>query len=221
MNFNILLNPKKTITYSLAGILCILCLLGCSKTKGETESISQVLSRKLYLKSQQELAQGEYEKAYSDYQRAVATDPDTANASHLSSILYAWAISESEGADVSHLNAQKRVWLEPEQLALRRRLLSLALDTEKGIIRSFGLGLASGNILNAAQKRFLARKAALADAQAWTARIAAWSETGVECPFDVPQTTVNVEILKEYWVGDVIYVVKVRASVDIPQEPAP
>jgi hypothetical protein len=207
-------SQKKIIAVFLICVLSILCILGCSRKKEETESVSQVLAQKLYLRSQQQLAKGEYEEAYNDYQRAVEADPGASDMSHLSSILYAWVISESEGDDVPHLDAQKRVWLEPDQLGLRRRLLSLALDAEKGTIQAFGIGLAPGNISNDAQKRFLSRKAALADAQAWTARIALWNKSGVESSFDVPQTTVIVEVIKEYWVGDTIAVVKVKAPVD-------
>lgn len=222
-----LVNPLRVTFYALRSTLyalpvfllftcvfSIFCLPGCSKSKQDSESVSQVLSQKLYLRSQQELAQGEYEKAYNDYQRAVEADPDVADVSHLSSIIYGWVISESDGEDVPHITAQKRVWLEPEQLALRRGLLSLALDMEKDTIHAFGLGLAPADASSAAQREFLARKAALADAQAWTARVAIWGKTGVECPFNVPQTTVNVEILKEYWVGDTVYVVKVKAPID-------
>ena len=198
----------------LACILSLSCLLGCSGSKKETTSVSQVLSQKLYLRSQQELAQGEYEKAYNDYQKAVEADPDVADVGHLSSILYAWVISESETEDVPRLNAQKRVWLEPGQLALRRDLVALTVDRDKGIIYAFGLGLAPDNISNDTQKRFLARKAALADAQAWIARLATWGEGGVECPFDVSQTTVNVEVRKEYWISEIIYVVGVSAPIN-------
>ena len=158
--------------------------------------------------------EGNYEKAYNDYQKAVAADHDFANVSHLSSILYAWVISESEAEDIPCLDAQKQVWLEPQQLALRRKLLSVAIDRDKGIIYAFGLGLASDDVSRAAQRKLLARKGALSDAQAWIARLATWGEAGVERPFDVSQTVVGVEMLKEFWVGEMICVVKVRAPID-------
>ncbi len=160
------------------------------------------------------MANGEYGQAYRSYQKAVAADPRIADVNHLSSILYAWAISQGEAEDRPLLDAQRRVWLEPQQLALRRSLLSVAVDREKGVIYAFGLGTAPENTPNPAQRRLLARKAALADSLAWIARLAKWAEAGVECPFEVTQTVAGVEELKEYWFGETIYVVEVRAPID-------
>lgn len=177
-------------------------------------SRSAYQSQRLYNKSRGELARGNYKQAYRDYQRAVEIAPSLANVSYLSSILYAWVISQSETEDVPLLNAQMQVWLEPMQLAPRRKLLSAAIDREGGTVHTFGLGLAPKNTPNPAQKRLLASQAALADSKAWAARLTTWAETGVERPFDVTMTVTGVKTLKEFWVEETICVVKIRAPIN-------
>jgi len=197
--------------------LLISCLLGCSKSEVQPQAqrVAQTEPQKLYLKSQQELARAEYKQAYSDYQKAVSMDQGVANTSHLSSILYSWAISKSEPEDVPLLKGQKQVWLAPRQFALREGLLALGVDRDKRIIHAFGLGIAPGNIKNPAQRSMMARKTAEADAAAWVARLATWSEAGVSCPFDISsQTLMGMETHKELWVDDTIYVIRVQAPVD-------
>lgn len=196
---------------SLTCTLFILCLSGCAKSKSPPSHTSAKPAQELYLKSQKKLVRGDYEEAYYDYQQAVVVEPSLANASHLWSILYAWVISQSEAEDVPLLNAQKQVLLKPQQFALRRELLLVAVDKEKDIIHAFGLGVAPKNILHPGQKRLLAREAALTDAYAWVARLAIWTQMGVEGSFDVSRTVVGVQTLKELWIGETIYVVKVQA----------
>ena len=184
---------------------------GCGKPQPHQNSATTY--EKLYLKSQRELAAGNYKQAYDDYQRAVKADASAANINHLSSILYSWAIAESEPADAPLLRAQKRVWLEPRQLALRRKLLKLAIDSGKGYIRAFGLAIIKKS-RNSAQTDLLAEEAALADAKAWVARLATWVADGVECPFDVSGTVIGVETLKATAIDGTIYVVEVSAPID-------
>lgn len=195
----------------LACVLFILCFSGCIKPKDQASRTSPKSPHQLYLKSQKELLLGDYEQAYHDYQKAVAVEPSIANATHLSSILYAWAISQSEAEDVPLLNAQKQVLLKPQQFVPRQELLSGAVDKEKDIIHAFGLGVAQKNILHPGQKRLLARQAALTDAYAWVARLAMWTKIGVEGSLDVSWTVVGARTLKEFWFAETIYVVKVEA----------
>jgi hypothetical protein len=100
------------------------------------------------------------------------------------------------------------------ELAPRRKLLSAAIDRQRGTVHTFGLGLAPKNTPNLAQKRLLASQAALADSKAWVARLTMWAESGVECPFDVTMTVKGVKTLKEFWVEETICVVKVIAPID-------
>ena len=194
--------------------LCVICviLLGCGKS--EPQRVSSTATQKLYLRSQRSLAEGNYRQAYEDYQKAVSEDPGVANINHLSSILYSWAISESDAADVPLLKAQQQVWLQPELLASRHDLLEVAVDREKNLIYAFGLVLIRGDISNPEQRDRLAREGALADATAWMARIAAWAAGGVESQFDVSRTVVNIKTLKTMPIEQVIYVVKISAPVD-------
>jgi len=189
-------------------------LLGCSKPEPQTEIVPTASSQEEYLKSERELARGNYRQAYREYQKALADDPTVANMSHLSSILYAWAISESDSQDVPLLEAQKKVWLKPQQIVTRKELLVVSVNREKGVMHAFGLGFAPRKSPNPAQREMMAREAAMADAQAWVARINGWSEKDINRPFDVSQTVVGVETLKEFWVDNTIYVVKVRAPVN-------
>ena len=219
--------PDGRPSFLLSCIFLAFTLLGCAKNQfvltEDPASVSRPAyrSQRLYNKSREELARGNHKQAYRDYQRAVEAAPICpdgrpclANVSYLSSILYAWVISQSETEDVPLLNAQMQVWLEPTQLAPRRELLSAAIDKEEGIIHAFGLGLAPKNAPNLAQKRLLALQAALADSKAWAARLTMWAETGVKCPFDVTTTVIGVETLKKFWVEETICVVKIRAPID-------
>ena len=184
---------------------------GCGKS--QPPHTPETAGQKLYLKSQRELAAGNYKQAYDEYQKAVTEDANAANINHLSSILYSWAIAQSEPADVPLLKAQKQVWLEPRQLALRQKLLTVALDNEKGLIHSFGLGIIKKGP-NPDQTARLAHEGALADAKAWVARLATWAANGVESPFDVSQTVIDIKTLKENSIEGTIYVVKVSAPMD-------
>jgi hypothetical protein len=186
-------------------MLFIFCLLGCTKTKDQ-----QVFQQEPHPENQEEPIEN-YEEAAHDHQEAVAVEPDSANSSRLSNILYTWAISQSKAEDASLLNAQKRALLNPQQFALRQELLTLAVDEEKDVIHAFGLGILPGNVPHTTKDRLLARKAALTDAYAWIARLAMWTKVGVEASFDVSRTVFGVESIKEFWVGGVIFVVKVEA----------
>jgi len=212
-----IIRPSSSL-FLIVCISLICCLLGCSKSEvqpQQTQRVAQTEPQKLYLRSQQELARAEYKQAYVDYQKAVSMDQGVANTSHLSSILYSWAISKSEPEDIPLLKRQKQVWLAPRQFALREGLLALGVDKDKRIIHAFGLGIAPGNVKNPAQRSMMARKTAEADAAAWVARLATWSEAGVSCPFDISsQTLVGMETFKELWVDDTIYVIRVQAPVD-------
>ena len=205
--------------YIKAGVFCLLLMaimvfLGCGKPEVKPLEKPSEPAQKLFLKSQKELAADSYEQAYADYQKAVATDSRVADISHLSSILYSWAISETESEDMPLLDAQRKVWLEPNQLSLRQGLMKVAVDSERGVIYAFGLGVASENRPHVDQRRQLARQAAMADAKAWVARIARWGRDGIKCPFDISLAVVGAETLKEYWIGDAVYVIKFRAPVD-------
>ena len=195
-------------------VFCVLSTLfvtGCGKS--QPPYTPATAAQKLYLRSQRELAVGNYKQAYDDYQKAVEEDANAANISHLSSILYSWAIAQSEAADVPLLEAQKQVWLEPKQLALRQKLLTVALDNEKGLIHSFGLGIIKKGP-NPDQTARLAHEGALADAKAWVARLATWAAKGVESPFDVSQMVIDIKTLKATSIEEAIYVVKVSAPMD-------
>ena len=191
--------------------LFTLFIAGCGKTEPQQNPTAGY--DRLYLKSQRELAAGNYKQAYDDYQKAVKDDASVANINHLSSILYSWAIAQSEPEDVPLLKAQKQVWLEPRQLALRRKFLKLAIDSGKGYIHAFGLAIIKKGP-SPAQTDLLAEEGALLDARAWVARIATWVADGVECPFDVSGTVIGVETLKATSIEGAIYVVKVSAPMD-------
>ena len=194
--------------------LCVICvfLAGCGKS--EPQRVSSAAAQKLYLKSQRALAEGNYRQAYDDYQKSVSEDPNASNIGHLSSILYSWVISKSEAADVPLLKAQKRVWLQPEQLALRRGLLAAAVDKKKDLIHAFGLTIINKSVSNPEQRLRLAHEGAMADAMAWISRMAAWTTDGVEGQFDVSRTVVDIKTLKATPIEEAIYVVKVSAPVD-------
>jgi hypothetical protein len=189
----------------------VLSLWGCGKSEVQPLRPPSESAQKLYLKSQKELVQGNYKQAYADYEEAVAEDSGIANISHLSSILYSWAIAQSKAEDVPLLKAQKQVWLEPEQLLLRRELMSLAINKEKGVIHVFGLGSYQGKVANPEQKKRLEQQAALADAKVWVARLTRWSRDGVECPFDVSETVMEVKMLESFSIQGAFLVVKVSA----------
>ena len=192
----------------------VLSILGCGKSEVKSLHPPTDAAQRFYLGSQKALRQGDYEQAYQDYHKAVAEDSSIANIAHLSSILYSWVISQSEAEDAPLLEAQKRVWLEPNQLAHRKKLVSVAVDRGREIIHAFGIGLVPENIVISEQRQHLAHRSALADAEAWVARLARWAKDGIECPFDVSDTVVGVEVLKEFWVEETIYVVRLRAPID-------
>lgn len=200
------------LSLCLSAFVVTLFLLGCAKSKESYIPLEP--ARELYSQSQSELEKGEYVKAYHDYQKALAIDPGIGNLSYLYSILYDWAISQSEPEDIPLLKAQKQLLLKPDQLALREELLSLAVDKEKGIIYAFGVVIKDNNNLSPAQQRLLVPKAALSDAQVWVARVAKWIESGVKCPFDISMTVTGVEKLKGNWIDDTIYIVKIKAPID-------
>ena len=195
-------------------IALALSIVGCGKSDVKPLDPPSEAAQKLYLQSQKALQQANYRQAYQDYQKAVAEDSDIANIGHLSSILYAWVISQSEAEDIPLLEAQKWVWLEPNQLALRNKLVLVAADKEREIIHAFGIGLVPENIATPEQRDHLAHRSALADAEAWVARLARWIRDGIDCPFDVSDTVVGVEVLKEFWIEGTIYVVRIRAPIN-------
>jgi len=203
----------RVFCYTLLLILA-LSILGCGKSEVKPLNPPTEAAQKLYLESQKELQQGNHKQAYHDYQGAVAEDPSISNIAHLSSILYSWVIEQGESEDVPLLEAQKWVWLEPNQSTLRKKLVLVAVDRERGVIYAFGIGLAPENTANSDQRDYLAHRSALADAEAWVARLARWVEDGIKCPFDVADTVVGVEVLKEFWVDDTVYVVRIRAPID-------
>lgn len=183
--------------------------------KQDTKSIAQRPPKQIFPPLPSiDIIQGNYEQAYRDYQKSVAVEPNRANAAHLSNILYSWVISESEPEDIPLLNAQRHVLLAPQQLGYRQSLLSVAVDKEKDVIRAFGLGVAPENISHPAQRRLLARQAALTDSYSWVARFAMWTKMGVEVSLDVSRKVVGVRTLKEFWVGEIIYIIKVEAPLN-------
>ncbi len=185
----------------------MLCLSGCYPN----QDVRPQPPGELYIRSLIETIRGNYKQAYYDYQKSVESDPNFANASFLSGILYGWAISESEADDTPLLKAQRQVLLTPLQLTVRNELLSVAVDTKNDSIQVFGVGIAPRNITSSEQERILAREAALTDAYAWVARLAMWTKTGVDAPLDVSQKLSNVRTLKEYWIGREVFAVKVKA----------
>ena len=82
------------------------------------------------------------------------------------------------------------------------------------MIYVFGIGLAPQQISQPVQARLLAREAALSDAYVWVARLTVWTKMGVEGPFDVSRTVVGVQLIKESWIRDTIYIVKVEAQLN-------
>ena len=190
-----------------------LILLGCAKTQENYNSPSAP-ARELYEKSQAELMNGNPEKAYHDYQKALAIDPRIGNFSHFSSILYDWAILQSAPEDIPLLKAQKQVLLKPQQLALREQLLLSAVDRERGFIYAFGIAAKANGNLSPHQEQLLIPRAALADSQTWVARIARWAKDGVKCPFDISSSVIGVEKLKESWISDTIYIIKIKAPIN-------
>jgi hypothetical protein len=204
-------------------LLFIIYPLGCTKSIKQQPSFTPNQAYELYLESQKEVFKGNYEKAYRDYMDAVEVEPDLANASHLSNILYTWVISQSKAEDIPLLNAQKQVMLTPKQFAPREKLLSVAVNKEKNVIRVFGIGAAMAsrdylqnrrNTSDSAQERLLAREAALTEAQAWVARLAVWMQAGVESPFDVSRKVFGVQVVEESWRMNTIYVVKLEVPFD-------
>lgn len=194
-------------TLSLACVFLILYLSGCYPN----QDVRPVPPGELYIRSLIETIQGDYKQAYYDYQKSVESDPNFANASFLSGILYGWALSESEADDTPILKAQRQVLLTPLQLTVRSELLSVAVDSKNDSIQVFGVGIAPKNITSSEQERMLAREAALTDAYAWVARLAMWSKMGVDAPLDVSQKLSDVRTLKEYWIGREVFAVKVKA----------
>lgn len=203
----------RVFCYTLSLILA-LSILGCGKSEVKPLNPPTEAAQKLYLKSQKELQRGNHRQAYHDYQGAVSEDSDISNIAHLSSILYSWVIEQGESGDIPLLEAQKWVWLEPNQLAFRNKLVLVAVDKEREVIYAFGIGLVPENTINSEQRNQLAHRSALADAEAWVARLARWVKDGINCPFDVADTVVGVEVLKEFWVDDTIYVVKIMAPIN-------
>ncbi len=195
-------------------LLFAFSILGCGKSEVKPIDPPTEAAQKLYMKSQKELRQGDHRQAYHDYQGAVAEDSRISNISHLSSILYSWVIEQGESDDIPLLEAQKWVWLEPNRAAFRNKLMLVAVDREKEVIYAFGIGLAPGNTIDSEHKTQLGHRSALADAEAWVARLARWVKDGIDCPFDVTDTIVGVEILKEFWVDDTIYVVQIMAPIN-------
>jgi hypothetical protein len=194
-------------TFLLACVFLTLCLSGCYPN----QDVRPQPPGELYIRSLIETIQGNYKQAYLNYQKSVESDPNFANASFLSGILYGWALSESEADDTPILKAQRQVLLTPLQLTVRSELLSVAVDTKNDSIQVFGVGIAPRNITSSEQERMLAREAALTDAYAWVARLAMWSKVGVDAPLDVSQKLSNVRTLKEYWIGREVFAVKVKA----------
>jgi hypothetical protein len=195
-------------------ILAYFIILGCAKSKDQASYIPSKPAQELYTKSQQELSNGDYKKAFYDYQKAVEIDKRIANIGHLSSIVYDWAISQSEPEDIPLLIAQKQVFLEPERSEFRKQLISVSVDREKGVIYAIGFGIINADKPLPTQRQFLTSKAAISDSQIWVARIAQWAKNGIECPFDISTSITGYEKLKENWIGDVICVVKLKAPID-------
>lgn len=194
---------------AVASFLFLFCLTGCAGPRQQIPS--PIPPQEFYLQSQQKLALGNCEEAYYDYQKAVAVEPGLANATYLSNILYSWVLKQSEEADTPLLNAQKQVLLAPQQSSPRQELLSIAVDRDKDTVSAFGLGLIPSNISHPGQRRLLAREAALTDSYVWVGRLALWAKKGVKGPLDVSQTVVDARVIKEFWVAETIYVVKVKA----------
>jgi hypothetical protein len=194
-------------TLLLACVFLTLCLSGCYPN----QDVRPKPPGELYIRSLIEAIQGDYKQAYYNYQKSVESDPNFANASFLSGILYGWALSESEADDTPILKAQRQVLLTPLQLTVRSELLSVAVDSKNDSIQVFGVGIAPKSITSSEQERILAREAALTDAYAWVARLAMWTKMGVDAPLDVSQKLSDVRTLKEYWIGREVFAVKVKA----------
>ena len=144
--------------------------------------------------------------------RAVCVVGAARNPSTSSGVRFARCHAAGKNMQAVGQYAGKTLWRSSYEP--RGTVFLASVNREKGIIRAFGLGFAPRKAPNPAQREMMARKAAMADAQAWVARIADWSEKDIKCAFDVSRTVVGVETLKEFWVDNTIYVVKVRAPVD-------
>jgi hypothetical protein len=189
-------------------------VFACAQSAKPPAQTGPTPAQERYLQSQANLMRGAYEQAYRDYQKATTSEPALADVAYLSSILYSWAISQSDAADISLLEAQKQVSLTPGQFAPRKALLSIAVNREANRIRAFGVGLSAPRPLQANQERVLAREAAMVDAHAWAARIARWAKQGVEAPFDISGRVRGVQQVGEFWLIPEVCVVKVEAPLE-------
>ena len=207
----------KLIYYAASWVLLVgyaFLVPACAKHGVGVKNAPSEAAQRLYDDSQRQLHAKKYKQAYDSYQKAVLEDPGVANIAHLSSILYSWAISEGPAEDRALLDAQRKVWLEPNQMAMRRNLQSIAVDEKNGSIYALGLGAAMQANTSAEQHRLLAQRAALADAKAWIARLARWNKDGIDCPFDILANVKAVEVINKYWVDKTFCVVKLKAPVD-------
>jgi len=207
---------RRSIIYGIVCCIIILYASGCGPKNKEQQTpyIPSKSAQNLYANSEQEFKIGDYEKAYYNYKKAVAIDPGVANVSYLNNVIYEWVISKSDPEDIPLLTAQKQVFLNHRNLEFREKLLSLAVDRERGVIFAFGIGVLDDTGPLPAQQHLLASKAALTDSQLWIARIALWARDGISCPFDVSTSIASFEKLKEIRVGNIIYVIKLKAPID-------
>lgn len=192
------------------GLLFIFCLPACAAQSVQPSSTSVSPAQELFSRSRNELSQQDYEQAYSNYMKAVETDRSLLNLGYMTDLLYEWAASECEENDSVLLEAQKQVALAPQKVESRRKLLSLAVDADNGTMSAFGIATAPMNISSQAQMHAMARRAALTDARRWLARLQAWSQTGIETPFDIESVVISVETVREYWISETLSVIKVR-----------
>jgi hypothetical protein len=205
---------KRRVSLLLVCFSFTIFMFGCARPLDKSPRILSTPDE-LYYKSQKELVNENYEKAYHNYWNAVAIDSSFTNASYLFNILYSWVISQSKPDDIPLLNAQKQVILKPKYSISREELLSLAKDDKNDTLCAFGLGISPKNVSISAQRRLLAREAALADSSAWIARLAFWLRNGVESSEDVLQTVVGIEVIKEFWFLETIYVVKIQVPIKL------
>ena len=189
-------------------------LLSCVKRKERIAITPEALAKEYYASSEQEFAVGNYDQAYTAYEKAIKLAPDLENASLLNNILLSWAVAKSAAEDTTLLSAQKRVWLNQQNIEARKVLLDLAVDNENDVIIAFGIGRAPENATIPTIKKRLASRGALMVASAWVGRLAIWSKKGIESPFDVSANVIGVSTIYQTWIGEQFMLLKAEAPLE-------
>ncbi len=185
-------------------------ILGCGKPAEQPQKILDQNKSS----PQETIPDGDYAQAYRNYVRKVFADPSSANAGDLANILYSWVISQSDQKDVSLLNAQKQIILNPQINSFRNKLLEIAIDKNNKVAYAFGIGVSPENETDDAKRRLFAHESALADSALWLGRSLNWESKGVKEPMDISRKLIGVVAVKEDWIMNTVYVIKVQAPLN-------